>query len=77
MFKVSLITVAGLFPFMLGFSQLTNGYNLKQFVMIQREQTKIHGAHSARGAITRYSGEFGVTRTQLIFLMKGLYVWYI
>ena len=43
-FKVSLLTVAGFFPFMLGFSQLTNGYNSKQFVMIQREQTKIHGA---------------------------------
>ena len=76
MFKMSLITVAGFFPFMLGFSQLTNGYNSKQFVMIQREQTKIHDAHSARGAITRSSGELGVTLTQLLFLMKGLYVWY-
>ena len=78
MFKVSQITVAGFFPFILGFSQLTNGYNSKQFVMIQREQTKIHGhdAHSARGAITRSSGELGVTLTQLLFLMKGLYVSY-
>ena len=35
-----------------------------------------HDAHSARGAITRSSGELGVTLTQLLFLMKGLYVWY-
>ena len=76
MFKVSLITVAGFFPFMLGFSQSTNGYNSKQFVMIQREQTKIHDAHSVEEQLHDHSGELGVTLTQLLFLMKGLYLWY-
>ena len=43
---------------------------------MNKQRYMAHDAHSARGAITRSSGELGVTLTQLLFLTKGLYVWY-
>ena len=46
-----------------------SGYN------VNKQRYTAHHAHSARGAITRSSGELDVTDSTA-FLMKGLYVWY-
>ena len=34
---------------------------------MNKQRYMVHDAHSARGAITRSSGELGVTLTQLLF----------
>ena len=43
--------------------------------MIQREQTKIHDAHSVEEQLQGLQVS-SASLTQLLFLMKGLYLWY-